>query len=91
MKAYIMQVVEELLRPVEGGSDLLAALKTGKATSDQRKEICSLLGSALVDCGLDAEGEPTAKGLMIEAAIDEVNRPNLHLPIPDSSPPTPRG
>lgn len=90
MKAYILQVVEELLQPVEGGLDLLAALKARNATPDQRKQICCLLGSALVECGLEADGEPTAKGLIIEAAIDEVNRPNLRQPASDSPPTTSR-
>jgi hypothetical protein len=91
MKPFILQVIEEVLSPVEGGHDLLSALKAGTANVDQRKLVCSVLGSALIEHGLDADGEPTAKGVLIEAAIDEVNRPNLRPPTPDLPPSTSRG
>ena len=51
-------------------------------TTEQRSEICRLLATRLVAEGLEPDGEPNGLGRLSEAAIDEVNRPNLRAQLP---------
>lgn len=86
MKAHILQVIEDVLDSSEAGRSLLTELKAGTVSDSQRQQICSILVAAMVKEGLEPNGEPNSKGRLIEAAIDEVNRPILRRSIPDSPP-----
>lgn len=86
MKAHILQVIEDVLDSSEAVRSLLTKLKEGSVSDRERQQICSMLGTALVQEGLEPSGEPNAKGRLIEAAIDEVNRPILRRSSPNLPP-----
>jgi hypothetical protein len=61
--------------------DLVATLLPRAAASslerDERSQLCELVGAEFAETGLNADSEPTPRGLKLEALLDVINRPNL--------------
>lgn len=77
MKLELGIIVRETVQAREGGDVLLAAVENNTLTSGERTVVCGWLADRLVAEGLEPNYEPNALGQAIEAALDEVNRPNL--------------
>lgn len=86
MKSHLLKAIETILDGSDAVSNLLANVKEGKISERERLQICSMLGAALVREGLEKDGEPNSKGLLIEAALDEMNRPVVRRGTPNSRP-----
>lgn len=80
MKMQTLKLVRETIMPKPGADVMVDSLNNNTLTALQRSMICSWLAERLASEGLDANYEPTALGISLEAAIDEVNRPNLNRP-----------
>jgi hypothetical protein len=77
MKPELENIIRETVLAQQGGGALLDAIENGSLNKPQRVLICGWLADRLVAEGLEPNYEPNALGIAIEAAIDEVNRPNL--------------
>lgn len=77
MKSELEIIVLETVSARQGSDALLNAIANEILTKYQRTMICGWLADRLVAEGLEPNYEPNPFGLAIEAAIDEINRPNL--------------
>jgi len=77
MKSELETIVRETILARQGGDALLVAFANESLAKFERTMICGWLADRLVAEGLEPNYEPNPFGLAIEAAIDEVNRPNL--------------
>ena len=80
MKEQMLNLIRETIISKSGADLLVDSLSNNTLTNNQRSMICSWLAERLASEGFDANYEPTALGISLEAAIDEVNRPNLNRP-----------
>jgi hypothetical protein len=78
LKPKEMDLLREVMRhAAPARDDLLAAAEANTLTREQREELCGLISVEFLRTGLAAGDEPNARGLELEALLDEVNRPNL--------------
>jgi hypothetical protein len=80
MKSELEIIIRETVLARHGSDALLHAIANENLTKSQRTIICGWLADRLVAEGLEPNYEPNPFGLAIEAAIDEINRPNLERP-----------
>ena len=77
MKSELAIIIRETVLARQGSDVLLDAIANESLTKSQRTMICDWLADRFVAEGLEPNYEPNLFGLAIEAAIDEINRPNL--------------
>lgn len=77
MNSELESIILDTVRAKQGSDTLLDAVCKDSLSRPERVMICSWLADRLVAEGLEPNYEPNTFGLLIEAAIDEVNRPNL--------------
>jgi hypothetical protein len=82
VKLVLSQAQKELLHEVisKRNSRLLSLLSSPDAdrlSSQDRSDLCAAVGAEFAETGTDEAGEPTERGLVLEALLDAINRPNL--------------
>ena len=78
MNKWCSALLEEVLaKQGDFGLKLLPKAIANELSADERAMVCQYLASELVASGIQENGEPTPRGLLIESAIDFVNRSNL--------------
>lgn len=81
-RVLLRYVVDKYL---QGEEQLSNRAAEGTLTRDECERICAAIGAEFAEAGTDDLSEPTARGLELEELLDEVNRPNLSLPIRSTS------
>ncbi len=62
-----------------GSIFLVEQLVIGSISSEGREALCALVNDEFCYVGLDESFQPTKEGLMLEALLDEINRPRISL------------
>ena len=78
MNGCFLDLLQDVLeKQGEAARILLSKAITNELSRAERTMICEFLAIELITSGLKANEEPNARGLLIESAIDFINRPNL--------------
>jgi hypothetical protein len=76
-KTQLCLLNEVFLHQAPLSFELMQQLIIGKATKEEKLQICELINKEFCETGLDINLEPTERGLILEALLDIVNRPNI--------------
>jgi len=79
LKAEDVSLLREVLnrRAPDRVATLLPKAEASTLDRDERSLLCELVGAEFAETGLDADSEPTPRGLRLEELLDVINRPNL--------------
>lgn len=77
MKKEIYEIVSNILSQDDFWKTLLMKLDNDVISKEERYKICYILTDEFSIRGTDENYEPTPYWLLIEEAIDEINRPNF--------------
>jgi hypothetical protein len=78
MNRCFLDLLQDVLeKQGDSGRELLSKAIANELSRDERTMICHFLTRELIASGLEANGEPNTRGLLIESVLDFINRPNL--------------
>lgn len=79
LKSEHVSLLREVLerRAPDLVATLLPKAEASTLARDERSQLCEVVGAEFAETGLDADSEPTPRGLKLEELLDVINRPNL--------------